>query len=270
MNAQDIIKKLQEQAATEAAASNSGSGVKKTYLGLDDGDSYTMRFLPPKGGLAKNLPWREFWGHWVTTAKGKEFVVCTQSYANPFPCPMCEKVKRLRESGAKEEADRMKAKHRTVLYGIDRYETVAEGETPTLQVFEIAQWFFRDFRSLLIRDDGFVGMDTFNNEAGYDVVVERTGKQTNTSYTFTLRQHKTATGIAATKTPLFETQEEIDSFMDSIPDIHKFKSIEFSASEINAMLNLETSQKALLAALFKAKDNEKASTDTATSGRKAR
>lgn len=257
----EILAQLQAQ-AEEEETKNFGEGLNRDYITLDPGDSYTLRFLPPSDGLGNSLPWKEFYTHWIQTSAGNENVVCTQSYENPIePCPFCQKAEALKDAGEDKAYSMSKAKQKVALYAINRFEEVKEGELPTLCIFEIPQWFFRDFRGLLIRDDGFVGMAPFDNESGYDIVVSRTGEGTNTKYFFDLRKTKSPEGIVSKKTPLFDSPELIEEFMAKVPKISKYKSIEFSPDEIQAMLELKTSQKELIKAYFAARAEESDNSD---------
>lgn len=258
-NPQEILQQLQAQAEREENT-NFGDGLKREYLSLNPGDSYTLRFLPPSEGWENSLPWKEFYTHWVQTGGGNENVVCTQSYENPItPCPFCEKAEELKDNGDAKAYGMAKAKHKVALFAINRFEEVKEGELPSLCILEIPQWFFRDFRGLLVRDDGFVGMSPFDNEKGYDIKVSRTGEGTSTKYFFELRKMKTEDGIVSKKTPLFDDPERIKEFMEKVPNISKYKSIEFSEEEIQAMLDLKTSQRELIKAYFEARNNKEES-----------
>jgi hypothetical protein len=250
---QEIIARLQEQADQDDNEVHGGSFVKAKYIDFSKDPRKVLRFLPPKNGLASSDPWRQLWIHWLTTGEGREAVVCSRSYKNPFPCPFCAQEARLMSGNSEDvkAAGFIKAKQRVYAYAIDRADPEPVlGTIPSVHILDLAYWYFRDFRGLLIDNNAAVGMSPFNNEDGYDIVVKRTGEGTDTKYDFSLSQTMVPEGLMAKKSPLFRDPLVISALMEALPDISEYKSIEFSPDELQAILDKKTTHKALVKAYW--------------------
>lgn len=156
------------EAAEKESASMEGGG-NTEFFKLKVGKN-VVRFLPPKLGMRS--PFRVVWTHYIRKPDQKDPVsfACPMKEANR-KCPVCEKADSLKRSG--NEADYKRAfelfpKRRVYAHVVDR-----ENPEKGVQVLGFGKTIHEAL--VKIRKDPDAGGDFTDPEAGFDIIIERTG-----------------------------------------------------------------------------------------------
>lgn len=133
-----------------------------------------IRIMPQKEG--KELFWSEGYVHFSVGPK-KNMVTCLETFGKP--CPICEEVEKLKNSGYKEDkqlAKDMKQTQRIYMNIIDRD---SEDDEEQIQVMTCGTMILSDILDMICDPDW--GNIT-DYTTGRDIVITRTGKGMQTKY----------------------------------------------------------------------------------------
>lgn len=183
------IEKLKKKLAETKEKTSSGGGNDFKFWSPSDGRN-VIRVLPPKGDS-------EFYAetevHYNVGPKKDKSTVCLKA-AGEKSCPVCEYVDELfkGDEDDKAYAKKLRAKSKYYFNVIDRSVEEDDKEFGEVLVLGSGVTVFEGILGLVCDPD--YG-DITDEDAGYDVIINKSGKKLNTEYKVTGRPKQTEIGV---------------------------------------------------------------------------
>ena len=223
-----------DHAAAEKQLADAKKGGDSFRLKLAEG-KYRLRMLPGKGGES---PMLAFWEHSIRLP-GDEFAMFTCPLKQVGkPCPACAKSDLLAKGGS--EADLKAAKNyapkkRAMANFIDR---AAEAEGPKVWTFGAMKAKGKDSvyeRLLFLLTDSDLGRNYVHPVEGFDLIVIRTGKGLDTTYSCSIDERRGAL-------PLSEDRETAIGWLSRMKDLKRLTGL-LPVDELEARMRGEKPQR---------------------------
>lgn len=174
-----------------------------------EGDN-TIRILPAGWEGHTDFAYTA-WIHWGVGADESSYL-CLRKMKEET-CPICQEVVRMKANGEGEDAKRIDCKERFICWIIDRTD---RDETPTL--WSMPAQVYKDINALCYSSRSGKAIFVDNPDAGYDIILRRTGTKINTKYLPQVDREATAVTDDADKYK--ELEEWVQD--NQIPDCLQF------------------------------------------------
>lgn len=161
-----------------------------------------VRFLPPTFEDAEHYG-LDVWVHYgIGTDRGS--YLCLKKMKNK-PCPICDAVAEMKADGEADEAKRIDAKKRVLVYLIDRKERDQEPK-----VWAMPWTVDRDIANAAADDEDGEVLQVDRPERGYDVSFRIEGQKRNTKYI--------GVKVSRKPSPLSDDKKEMQEWLDKIQE----------------------------------------------------
>ena len=232
-----LINNLKDEMRSEASSSKQ----VLTYLRFKDGDSATVRFLPPVGELdSDNTPFRKLLTHWGLGANGRERIYCPKTFGGN-DCLVCRAVSEAYDSGDEDEITFARRTRARSSYMFQAYVR----ETGETVLWEVSHMVYSKIRSFLTNTH--YGARIFGIDNGFDFEVTRKGSGLNTDYELL---------VVPQMTPLADTPEEVTAILSGRVALSTFfKKYDFTSEELNGFMDGSLSPHETRLAKYSAENN---------------
>lgn len=175
-----------------------------------EGDN-TIRILPAGWEGHTDFAYTA-WIHWGVGADESSYL-CLRKMKNGETCPICQEVARMKANGEGDDAKRIDCKERFICWMINRAD---RDETPTL--WSMPAQVYKDINALCYSSRSGKAIFVDNPDAGYDIILRRTGTKINTKYLPQVDREATAVTDDADK------YKELEDWVqdNQIPDCLQF------------------------------------------------
>lgn len=180
-----------------------------------------IRLLPASWEDADHYGY-DVWVHSYIGSSGSSYICPAKTFNKP--CAACDEAKELKAAGESEDSKQIMAKRKTIFYVIDRDDRKPEPKVWLAswnQDKEISeQAYIKKSNTTLYLDD---------ENAGYDLIVKRTGKNLNTRYSYVVDREQTPIDDDP------DIQDEILQYIEEnpIPDLLRFADNETIAKALD-------------------------------------